>query len=50
MPDEGDRKRFGEIGGGIDSKMIEAVTLELPQYWWLYVRRKDRTLCIVRAE
>lgn len=49
MPDESDRKRFGEIGGGIDSKMIEAVTLQLPQFWWLYVRRKDRTLCIVRA-
>jgi hypothetical protein len=48
MPDEGDRRRFGEIGGGIDSKMIEAVTLQLPQYAWLYVRRKDRTLCIVR--
>lgn len=49
MPDESDRKRFAEIGGGIDSKLIDAVTLRLPQYWWLYIRRKDRTLCIVRA-
>jgi hypothetical protein len=49
MPDEGDRKRFGEIGGGIDSKMIDQICLRLPQYWWLYVRRSDRSLCIVRA-
>lgn len=49
MPDEADRRRFGEIGGGVDSKMIEQICLELPQYWWLYVRRKDRSLCIIRA-
>lgn len=48
-PDEQDRKRFGEIGGGIDPKLVDAVTMSLPQYWWLYLRRKDRTLCIVRA-
>jgi energy-coupling factor transporter ATP-binding protein EcfA2 len=48
-PDEQDRKRFGEIGGGIDPKIVDAVTMSLPQYWWLYLRRKDRTLCIVRA-
>lgn len=49
MPDESDRRRFGEIGGGVDSKLVEAITLRLPQYWWLYIRRADRTLCIVRA-
>lgn len=48
-PDEADRKRFAEIGGGIDPKLVESVTMSLPQYWWLYLRRKDRTLCIVRA-
>jgi hypothetical protein len=48
-PDESDRKRFGEIGGGVDPKLVDAITLRLPQYWWLYLRRKDRTLCIVRA-
>lgn len=48
-PDEQDRKRFGEIGGGIDPKLVDAVTMSLPQYWWLYLRRKDRTVCIVRA-
>jgi hypothetical protein len=49
MPDERYRKRFAEIGGGIDSKLIEETTLRLPQYWWLYIRRADRTMCIVRA-
>jgi hypothetical protein len=49
MPDEADRKRFGEIGGGVDSKIIDQICLKLPQYWWLYVRRSDRSLCIVRA-
>ncbi|HEY6563252.1 MAG TPA: hypothetical protein VIY86_02040 [Pirellulaceae bacterium] len=49
MPDERYRKRFAEIGGGVDSKLIEEVTLRLPQWWWLYVRRADRTMCIVRA-
>lgn len=48
-PDESDRKRFKEIGGGIDPELIDKVTLRLPQYWWLYLRRKDRTVCIVRA-
>jgi ABC-type cobalamin/Fe3+-siderophores transport system ATPase subunit len=49
MPDERYRKRFAEIGGGIDSKLIEEATLRLPQWWWLYIRRADRTMCIVRA-
>lgn len=49
MPDERYRRRFGEIGGGIDSKLIEEVTLRLPQFWWLYLRRADRTMCIIRA-
>ncbi|WP_369335645.1 hypothetical protein OG559_31140 (plasmid) [Micromonospora sp. NBC_01405] len=49
MPDQSDRRRFAEIGGGVDSQLIEAITLRLPQYWWLYIRRADRTLCIVRA-
>jgi hypothetical protein len=48
-PDESDRKRFGEIGGGVDPKLVDQTTLKLPQYWWLYIRRRDRTLCIVRA-
>jgi len=49
MPDERYRKRFAEIGGGIDSKLIEETTLRLPQFWWLYLRRADRTMCIIRA-
>lgn len=49
MPDERYRRRFAEIGGGIDSKLIEEVVLRLPQFWWLYLRRSDRTMCIIRA-
>lgn len=49
MPDDGDRRRFAEIGGGVDPKIIDQVCLQLPQFWWLYVRRSDRSLCIVRA-
>lgn len=49
MPDQRYRRRFAEIGGGIDSKLIEETVLRLPQWWWLYLRRKDRTMCIVRA-
>lgn len=49
MPDERYRKRFAEIGGGVDSKLIEEATLRLPQFWWLYIRRSDRTMCILRA-
>lgn len=50
MPDKADRKRFAEIGGGIDPEIIEEVTLRLPLYWWCYARRKDRTICIIRAD
>ena len=48
-PDERDRRRFGEIGGGVDPKIIGEITLHLDQYWWLYVRRVDRSMCIIRA-
>jgi ABC-type dipeptide/oligopeptide/nickel transport system ATPase component len=49
MPDARYRKRFSEIAGGIDPQLIEAATLRLGQYEWLYIRRSDRTMCIVRA-
>jgi hypothetical protein len=52
-PDDRDRERFGEIGG-IDPKYVEAITLELPKYHWLYIRRTgedpnstDPAMCIV---
>lgn len=48
MPDKSDRRRFQEIGGGVDSELVDAITLRLEQWAWLYIRRKDRTLCIVR--
>ena len=47
-PDEQQRKRFGEISG-FDRKLIEAIVMELPYHWWLYIRRRGRVMCIVRA-
>jgi hypothetical protein len=49
MPDARYRKRFSEIGGGVDTQLIDQTCLMLPQYWWLYIRRSDRTICIIRA-
>lgn len=47
-PDEAQRKRFGEISG-FDRKLIESIVMELPYHWWLYIRRRGRVMCIVRA-
>ncbi len=54
-PDERDRERFGEIGG-VDPKYIERITLRLPKFHWLYIRREgddpnstDPAMCIVGA-
>jgi hypothetical protein len=45
-PDERDRKRFSEIGG-VDPKLVSAVSLSLQKYQWLYIRRTGPELCIV---
>jgi hypothetical protein len=45
-PDERRRDRFGEIGG-LDPKRIEAIVEQLPRFQFLYIRRGDRTMCIV---
>lgn len=47
-PDERHRDRFGEIGG-FDPRVIKETVLALPDYWWLYLRRRGRVMCIVRA-
>jgi len=47
-PDKRSRQRYGEIGG-VDAKLVENATLELPDHCWLYLRRKPRALCIVTA-
>lgn len=45
-PDKANRDRFREIGG-MDSRMVEDVTLELRKFEWLYIRREDRAVCVV---
>jgi len=45
--DAQNRKRYGEIGGGQNPKLIEATTAGLGPYYWLYLRKSDRTLCII---
>jgi hypothetical protein len=45
-PDKRNQKRFGEIGG-VDPELVEAVVARLPKFHWLYIRRSDRTLCVV---
>lgn len=46
-PDERDRKRFSEIGGGLDPKLINEIVLRLAKFEFLYLRRSDRVMCIV---
>lgn len=45
-PDERSRKRYGEIGG-VDVRLIQNATKDLPKFSWLYLRREGRVLCIV---
>jgi len=48
-PDKSARDRFREIGGVVNSEIIEAIVLRLKRYQWLYIRREDRYCCIVNA-
>ena len=45
-PDERNQKRFAEIGG-VNPDLVADVVARLPKYHWLYIRRSDRTLCVV---
>lgn len=47
-PDDRARKRFSEIGG-VNPKLVEAAVLGLGKYEWLYIRRRDRAMCIIEA-
>lgn len=47
-PDEAAQKRFAEIGG-VDPVMVRSIVARLPQYHWLYIRRADRSMCVVQA-
>ncbi|MBW5252052.1 hypothetical protein JGS39_24135 [Streptomyces sp. P01-B04] len=46
-PDTRDHDRYGEIGG-IDPKLVANAVKQLPRYWWLYIRRSDRVMCVVQ--
>jgi hypothetical protein len=47
-PDDKAIERYGQIGG-VDPKVVRAVTSQLPKWHWLYIRRGDRTMCVVTA-
>jgi energy-coupling factor transporter ATP-binding protein EcfA2 len=46
-PDVRAQQRFSEIGG-VDPDLVKSVVARLPKYHWLYIRRTDRTMCIVQ--
>lgn len=45
-PDDRARRRYGEIGG-VDSALVRDVVSELPEYHWLYIRRRPLAMCVV---
>lgn len=47
-PDKRARDRYKEIGG-VNSRMIADVTMELDWHQFLYINRVDRTYCVVDA-
>lgn len=46
-PDRRAQDRFGEIGG-VDPDQVRGIVAQLPKFHWLYIRRADRTMCVVR--
>lgn len=46
-PDARCAKRYEEIGGGIDPRQIREWVSGLGPYEFLYLRRRDRTACVV---
>jgi len=45
-PDARGRQRYSEIGG-VDPAMVRAVTAGLPQWHWLYIRRRGMRFAII---
>lgn len=43
------QKRLGEIGGGIDGKLVARIVADLPKYDWLYVDTRDGSMVIVNV-
>lgn len=48
-PDENARKRFAEIGG-VDPDIVKHYVMNLEQYEWFYIRRNDRSMCIIEGK
>lgn len=48
-PDKRTTDRYAEIGG-VDPDLIKHVLKQLPRWHWLYIRRTDYTMCVVRAD
>lgn len=46
-PDRRDHDRYAEIGG-VDSELVKRAVVNLPRYWWLYIRREDRVMCVIQ--
>lgn len=45
-PDKRHRDRFGEIGG-VDPDLVRSAVVRLPDFHWLYLRRRGRVMCII---
>lgn len=41
------RERMGDVGAGIDARLIEEAVRRLPDFHWLYIRRRGQVMCIV---
>lgn len=48
-PDENARKRFSEIGG-VDPDIVKYYVARLQKHEWFYIRRGDRSMCIIEAD
>lgn len=46
VPDRRHQIRFGEIGG-VDPDLVRQIVVQLPDFTWLYLRRRGRVMCIV---
>lgn len=47
-PDERAQDRFSEIGG-VDPRLVKRQVIGLRRWEWLYIRRRDRSMCVVGA-
>lgn len=44
--DDRARRRYGEIGG-VDSQLVRDIVADLPEYHWLYIRRRPLAMCVI---